>query len=70
MYSYSDSLINRGRAKGKAEAFDRLMKRKFGSLSQGVEKQIEQASPEQIESWLDKILTAQSPEDIFPATQS
>ncbi|MGI9250942.1 MAG: Rpn family recombination-promoting nuclease/putative transposase [Pseudohongiellaceae bacterium] len=62
MISYSERMIN----KGKAETFERLLGRKFGPLSQAVEKQIDQASPEEISKWIDELLTAQSLEDMFP----
>ncbi|MGI9251812.1 MAG: Rpn family recombination-promoting nuclease/putative transposase [Pseudohongiellaceae bacterium] len=55
-----------GKAEGKAETLKRQLGQKFDALPQAVEKQIEQASQEQIESWLDKILAAKSLEDMFP----
>ncbi|MGI9249575.1 MAG: Rpn family recombination-promoting nuclease/putative transposase [Pseudohongiellaceae bacterium] len=63
---FTTALVEEGIAEGETKTFKRLMGQKFGALPQAVEKQIEQASQEQVESWLDKILTAQSLEDMFP----
>ncbi|MGI9251809.1 MAG: Rpn family recombination-promoting nuclease/putative transposase [Pseudohongiellaceae bacterium] len=54
--------------KANAKLIRRQMNQKFGSLSQDVEKQIEQASSEEIGQWADKILTARSLEDMFPGS--
>ncbi len=62
MRTFVDDLID----EGKIELIRRQMNQKFGSLSQDVERQIDQASPEEIGQWADKILTAQSLEDMFP----
>ncbi|MGI9251810.1 MAG: DUF4351 domain-containing protein [Pseudohongiellaceae bacterium] len=52
--------------KAKAELIRRMLGQKFGSLPQDINKRIDQASPEDIGQWADKILTAQSLEDMFP----
>ena len=38
---------------------------KFGTLSSGVERRIESAPLEQLESWLEGILTAESVEELL-----
>ena len=47
-----------GIAEGKADTFLRLARLKFGDLSSVQAEQVRSASPEQLDSWLEALLTA------------
>ena len=48
------------RAEGKADALQRLMERRFGALAPQARAQIEAATLEQLDGWLDEVLDADS----------
>ena len=47
-----------GIAEGKADTFLRLARLKFGELSSAQAEQVRNASPEQLDAWLEALLTA------------
>ena len=55
----------RGVRRGKAETLLRLIQAKFGPLGPEVEARIKQAEPEQLNDWSVRVLTAQSPDELF-----
>lgn len=65
MAKYITSIERIGRVEGKRGALERLLTRRFGPLPPGVAGRIEQAKGEQLERWLDRLLDAHTPEDVF-----
>ena len=57
-----------GMAQGRASSLSRLVERRFGPLSAAVESRIAQASPDELDEWLDKVLDASSLEAMFGDT--
>ena len=54
-----------GRTEGEAKALLRQIQAKFGPLEPAVEARIQGAEPAQLERWLERILTAKSPDELF-----
>lgn len=54
-----------GRQEGEAQLLLRLLTKRFGQLPPRVVEQLEKASIEQLESWCERILDAQTLENIF-----
>ena len=54
-----------GEKRGEAKALLRLVRAKFGSSEPAVEARIQGAEPAQLELWLEQILTANSPDELF-----
>ena len=54
-----------GRQEGEAELFLRLVKMKFISLPEQVEQKIKQADSEQLLKWSEKLLSADTIDDVF-----
>jgi flagellar biosynthesis/type III secretory pathway protein FliH len=59
--------IEKGIEKGKARLLQRLLVRRFGTLSSDVVAKIAAASSRQLELWADRVLDAPSLDDIFRA---
>ena len=57
--------IVQGNEEGKAESLIRLLGQRFGPLSPEVEARIKQASPDELDGWLDQVLDAPSLEAMF-----
>ena len=57
----------KGEAKGKAEALLKLLRRKFTRLPAAVPAQVGAAAPEQLDSWLEAVLDAESLDEVFAA---
>ena len=55
----------RGLERGKAEILTRIMERRFGPLSSTVRDRIAAAGPDELDAWLDRVLDADSPEEVF-----
>jgi hypothetical protein len=55
----------KGRQAGEAALLSRMVMRKFGPLSQGVQRTIESAGAEQLLEWGDRFVTARTLEEIF-----
>jgi hypothetical protein len=59
----------KGEAKGKAEGerllLERLLSRRFGSLSAETQLRLSSATPEQLERWAERFLDAQRVEEVF-----
>ena len=55
----------RGLERGKAEILTRIMDRRFGPLSSTVRDRIAAAGPDELDAWLDRVLDADSPEEVF-----
>jgi flagellar biosynthesis/type III secretory pathway protein FliH len=56
-----------GRQEGQIELLTKLLVKKFGSekVSDGVKKRLRNASPQQIDQWLDRILIADKIKTVF-----
>ena len=57
--------LERGRQVGEAQVLLRLLARKFGNLDAKVQARIENADAEQLLVWAERVLTAQSVEDLW-----
>ena len=60
---FLNSIQNIGIAKGRAETLSRLLERKFGKLPAWAKMRVKNAAPEQIQEWLDSVLTAATLEE-------
>ena len=54
-----------GRVDGERVVLERLLRRRFGSLSPEVEERMAEASAADLETWADKVLDADALEDVF-----
>ena len=59
--------LQKGQRDGEARILQRLLVARFGPLSLSILAQLEHASTEQIEAWVDRAITARSLHDIFDA---
>ncbi|GIW80989.1 MAG: hypothetical protein KatS3mg105_2796 [Gemmatales bacterium] len=57
----------KGRSEGEAEVLMRLLNKKFGTIPEEYGRRIREADQEQLLTWADRILTAESIEDVFRA---
>jgi hypothetical protein len=55
----------RGEAGGRAGLFLQLLERRFGPLPQAYRDRIDQADPDTLVIWADRMFTAQSLEEVF-----
>lgn len=62
-------IIEKGKLEGEAIALQRLLSKRFGQLPVDVLARIANATPDQIESWLDAVLDAPRLDAIFGPTQ-
>jgi len=54
-----------GRQEGEANTLVRLLERRFGAVPDSVRKRVATASPEQIDTWLDTVIDAESLDEVF-----
>jgi predicted transposase YdaD len=54
-----------GEAKGKAELLIRQLGLRFGALSEATRAKIVHAPPERLDSWAERVITAQSLEEVL-----
>lgn len=59
------SFLNDARREGEAHLLSKLAKMKFGELPEWAQQRLEQANSNQLDKWSDKILTANSLEELF-----
>lgn len=57
--------IEKGIQQGLAQSLQRQLNRRFGPLSAEVTRQLENAAPEQLETWTDRVLDARTIEEVF-----
>jgi len=57
--------LQQGLQEGEVIMLKRLLTRRFGSLPAWAEQRLEQASPEELEVWADRLLEAQQLEEVF-----
>ena len=57
--------IEKGIRQGLAQSLQRQLNRRFGPLSAEVTRQLENATPEQLETWTDRVLDARTIEEVF-----
>jgi hypothetical protein len=60
-------LLEKGRAEGESRIITKLLTLRFGKLPEWVEARLAEAKPEQLEAWSQRILTANTLEDVFSA---
>ena len=73
MKSYADEIGQeylekgraKGRAEGRAEALEKLLGARFGEVPAAVGERVRRASIDQLDCWLDRVLTANSLEEVF-----
>ena len=54
-----------GEAKGKAELLLKLLRLKFAALPQGIEERLQRVTPQQLEQIAERLLSAQTLEEVF-----
>jgi Domain of unknown function (DUF4351) len=59
--------IEKGRQQGAVIVLKRQLTRRFGPLPAWAEQRLEQASPQELEGWAERVLEARQLEDVFPA---
>ena len=57
--------LQQGRQEGEALVLRRLLIRRFGALPAWVEQRLEQASPAELEQWVERVLDARTLEEVF-----
>ena len=62
---YVDQGRVEGRVEGEAKIITRQLRRKFGPLPSDIQEQVAQATPDELESWSDRILDAGSLQAVF-----
>ena len=60
--------IQQGRQKGEAELLLRQLQRKFGPLSESLRQRIEGADTDTLLLWAERVLTAETLQEVFTAT--
>lgn len=60
--------IEQGRVDGERAVLERLLLRRFGSLSPEVAARMGDASASDLETWAERVLDADTPEDVFNST--
>jgi predicted transposase/invertase (TIGR01784 family) len=61
----ADRLRAEGRVEGRVEALLRLMSRRYGPLPDRITTRVRAATPQELDDWTDRILTAPTLEDLF-----
>jgi len=57
--------LQKGRKEGRGEILLRLLKKKFGALPKGTRKRIDEAEPELLLEWIDRVITSSSVAEVF-----
>ena len=57
--------LQKGVLQGEALALQRMLTRRFGPLPGWVQQRLQHATPDELETWLDRVLDAQRLEDVF-----
>jgi len=65
MAGFAERFRNEGMQQGEVQALKKLVQLKFGQLPDWAEEQINTASLEQLETWIERILTAENLEDLL-----
>jgi hypothetical protein len=55
----------KGRAEGRAEILTKLMTLKFGAVAPGFVTRIEAGTSDELDRWVERVLTATSVDDVF-----
>lgn len=55
----------KGKAEGKAELLLKLLRLKFTPLPQGIEERLQRATPQQLDQIAERLLSAQTLEEVF-----
>ena len=54
-----------GRQEGERTVLERLLQRRFGALSPEISKKLSEASSTDLENWAEKVLDAETLDDVF-----
>jgi hypothetical protein len=65
MMTIAEQWVQEGRQEGEAKALLRLVQVKFGPPEPAVAARIQAAESAQLERWLERILTANRPDELF-----
>ena len=65
MMTIAEQWEQKGMEKGEAKALLRLVRAKFGPPEPAVAARIAAAASAQVERWLERMLTAKSPDELF-----
>ena len=57
--------VQQGRVEGERAVLQRLLRRRFGASSAEVAARLRRASAEELETWADNVLDAQSLDEVF-----
>lgn len=57
--------LEKGLEKGEATMLLRLLSRRFGPLDESIRQRIENASSAELEAWADRVLTAQTLDEVL-----
>ena len=60
-----DEGMQQGRVEGERAVLERLLRRRFGSLSPQIAERLSQASAADLETWAENVLDAETLEDVF-----
>jgi len=55
----------RGKAEGKAEVLRKQLQLRFGPLAESTRARVEAATPEQLDAWIERVLTAKTLDDVL-----
>jgi hypothetical protein len=64
--AFAQKYVSIGKAEGKAEIVLHLVALKFGPLSEEVSYRIQHATPAELDTWAERVLTATSLDELFP----
>ena len=67
MKTAAEQLRDEGRAEGRAEALLKLIQLKFGAVPDDVAQAIQTASVDQLDRWIERVLSAESCAEILRA---
>ncbi len=65
MAGYAEYLRQEGRQEGERTVLERLLNRRFGTLSPEITEKLSEASSLDLENWAEKVLDAQTLDDVF-----
>ncbi len=57
--------VEQGRAEALRDTLGRLLRARFGGVDVSIERHLESASESDLDRWLERVVTAERPEDIF-----
>jgi len=65
MGTIAEKWLQEGRQEGEANSLARLLERRFGAVPDAVRERVATASLEQLDTWLDAVIDAESLDEVF-----